>query len=204
MSDDITNLDAGLFKPYMETVGPINYIHIGQIYPKIKNDKQLDDLQFRAIINAYSKPELINGSLASDDRGSLRFINAFSFHDVNIKRFYQVDNNAVCHVRAWHGHCLESKFCYCVKGSAIIATAPLSTVKGTVFDKIEGASRIVLSSFHPQILHIPAGNYNGFRTLEPGSILQFFSTSTLEQSKNDDVRLPADAFGAKVWEVESR
>jgi len=38
-------------------------------------------------------------------------------------------------------------------------------------------------------------------TLEEDTIVMFFSTSTLEESKKDDIRLKWDIFGRDIWEV---
>lgn len=157
-----------------------------------------------------SEVQLISGGLAVDDRGSLRFVNDFDPFEYGVRRFYQVENNEACTVRAWHGHKKEGKFVYVVKGSAIIAAAKIVTDKpeGPISEfqfneQAKSLKTFTLSAAKPQILFIPPGFYNGFRTLEKGTILQFFSTSTLEESKGDDIRLPADYFGP-VWDVVPR
>ena len=63
----------------------------------------------------------IKGKTFVDDRGSLRFVNDFSFADTKIKRFYQVENHERGFIRAWHGHKIEGKYVYVVKGSAWVA-----------------------------------------------------------------------------------
>ena len=97
---------------------------------------------------------LIQGGVAVDDRGSVRFVNDFNFNDV--KRFYQVQNHKQGFIRAWHGHRHEGKYVYVVSGSALIGTANMDT---QVVDKY------VLSSQSPKVLFIPAGHANGFKTL---------------------------------------
>lgn len=136
---------------------------------------------------------LIDGGLAVDDRGKLSFVNDFDFKDV--KRFYVVENHEKGFVRAWHGHKKEGKYVYVSKGSAIVA-----------YVSLEGEwelNRFVLSADKPQILFIPPGNYNGFKTLTDDAQLFFFSTSTLEESKDDDIRQPANKWKG-VWEIEQR
>ena len=64
--------------------------------------------------------------------------------------------------------------------------------------------RYVLSPRKSSILHIPAGYANGFKALEPNTKVIFFSTSTLDESKGDDYRFPADYWGKNVWEIENR
>ena len=138
--------------------------------------------------------ELINGGLAVDDRGTLTFVNDFDFKDV--KRFYMVQNHAKGFVRAWHGHRNEGKYVLVTKGSAIVCTVSIDDVHAL-------PTRHVLSAQKPQVLFIPKGNYNGFKTLTDDTQVMFFSTTTLEESLGDDIRLPADIW-SDVWEVEQR
>ena len=62
--------------------------------------------------------------------------------------------------------------------------------------------RFVLSAHRPSVLYIPAGYANGFMSLTDDTLLMFFSTSTLEESKGDDYRFPARLWD--VWSVEER
>lgn len=138
-------------------------------------------------------PKLITGGVSVDDRGSLRFVNDFDFSGV--KRFYQVQNHRRGFIRAWHGHKVESKYVYVVKGTALIGAVPL-----------EGDSPIVvkftLSDKTPRVLYIPNNYANGAMTLEEDTIIQYFSTSTLEQSKGDDIRFPYDKWN--IWQEDFR
>lgn len=143
----------------------------------------------------------IFGNVAVDDRGSLKFINDFNFQDV--KRFYQVQNHSRNFIRAWHGHVKEAKYVYVVKGSILVGAVPMpSDTEKTNFDPKTEPKRFVLSSDKPSVLYIPANYANGFMTLTEDSIVQFFSTSTLEESKGDDIRFPYDKWN--IWNVEYR
>ena len=154
------------------------------------------------------QPETINGGIAVDDRGSVRFVNDFDFTDV--KRFYQVENHRVGFIRAWHGHYKEAKYVYIPRGAALIGAVSLEyyqqldmpgigTVPGDLYNK---PFKVVLSDKKPQVLYIPAGYANGFKTLEPNTIIQFFSTSTLEDTLNDDIRY--DYNNPNIWDEEFR
>jgi nucleoside-diphosphate-sugar epimerase/dTDP-4-dehydrorhamnose 3,5-epimerase-like enzyme len=143
---------------------------------------------------------LISGGIAVDDRGSLNFANEFDFFGV--KRFYQVQNFSTSTIRAFHGHLREAKYVYVAKGSAIVAAVRLDDVNNP--SKDEKMNRFVLSDKNPQILFIPSKYANGFRPLESDTRIIFFSTSSLEDSKGDDYRYPADYWGENVWEVEDR
>ena len=138
-----------------------------------------------------SKIEKINGGLFADDRGYLRFVNDFDFSGV--KRFYQVENHAKNYIRAWHGHKKEGKYVYVSRGSALI---------GAVNMENEKVFKTTLTSQSPSILFIPPGYANGFKTLEEGTILMFFSTSTLEESADDDIRFDYDKWN--IWEENYR
>lgn len=144
-------------------------------------------------------PEILTGNISCDDRGYVRFVNDFDPSTYNVRRFYQVSNHAQNYIRAWHGHMHEAKFVYVVAGSAKIATVP---IKGKDTDGSENRPKVhYLTSAKPQVLYIPPSHANGFQTLEPNTSLLFFSTSTLEQSLQDDIRFPWDHWDPyfAVW-----
>jgi dTDP-4-dehydrorhamnose 3,5-epimerase len=135
---------------------------------------------------------IITGDIAIDDRGSLSFVNDFKFD--NVKRFYVVENHTNNFIRAWHGHIKEGKYVYVVEGSAIVGAVPM--------DESTPPARFVLSAKKPRVLYIPPKFYNGTMNLEQNTKIIFFSTSTLEESKGDDVRQPWDKWF--IWEIERR
>ena len=50
-----------------------------------------------------------------------------------------------------------------------------------------------LDSADPRVMYIPAMHVNSFAALLPETRVMFFSTTTLEESKQDDYRYPAEA-----------
>lgn len=148
---------------------------------------------------------MIEGGLAVDDRGTIRFVNDFDFKDV--KRFYQVSNHQQGFVRAWHGHAREGKHVYVSQGAAIVATVPLYHLErvkeGQIPPDKECVKRVVLSASRPQILYVPPGHANGFKTLTKDTTVIFFSTATLEESQGDDFRYDANII-PDVWSVKER
>lgn len=138
--------------------------------------------------------KVIEGKIAVDDRGTVKFINDFNFKGV--KRFYQVENHNRNMVRAWHCHNYEGKYVYVVKGAVLIGTIKDFENKNSVPQKF------ILCEELPKILWIPPKHGNGFMTLRNDTIIQFFSTATLEESMDDDIRLPFDKWW--IWDIENR
>lgn len=143
-------------------------------------------------------PQLIEGGLAVDDRGQVGFINDFNF--VNIKRFYWVANHKVGFIRAWHAHRHETKYVTVVHGAALIGAVEIDNWKNP--SKNKKVWRFTLSENKPSVLHIPKGYANGFMTLRKDTKLIFFSTASLEESKDDDIRY--DAYYWNPWDIVAR
>ena len=145
-----------------------------------------------------SGPRLIQGALAVDDRGSVSFVNDFDF--AGVKRFYIVANHRTGFVRAWHAHRKESKYVAVTRGAALVGA-----VKVDNWDDPSPDARVhrhVLSAQNPSVLYIPAGYANGFMSLTDDATLIFFSTSTIEESRQDDVRYYSRLWD--IWEVIER
>ena len=143
-----------------------------------------------------SEITLIKGGIAVDDRGNLRFTNDFHFEGV--KRFYQVENYRRGFIRAWHGHQQEGKYVWVACGSALVGAVPLGAEKGN----LSQVKKFVLSDKTPGILWIPGGHYNGFMSLEETTRIIFFSTSSMEETKGDDIRLDYNAWD--IWQEDFR
>ena len=136
-------------------------------------------------------PVLLEGGLGVDDRGVVAFANHFSFDGV--KRFYIVSNHRQGFIRAWHGHKREAKYVTAVHGISLVCAVKVDNWDDPAKDaKIY---RHVLSSEKPTVLFIPAGFANGFMSLSQDAKLIFFSTSTVDESRSDDIR-----FDAHYWD----
>jgi dTDP-4-dehydrorhamnose 3,5-epimerase len=145
-----------------------------------------------------SVPRLIEGGLSVDDRGSVSFVNDFGF--AGVKRFYMVTNHRAGFVRAWHAHRHEAKYVMVARGAALVGAVKVDDWETP--DRASEVHRYVLSAHKPSVLHIPAGYANGFMSLTEDATLMFFSTSTVEESRNDDVRY--DARHWDIWNVVER
>ncbi|QHS58242.1 cupin domain-containing protein [Chitinophaga agri] len=124
---------------------------------------------------------LINGNVFSDERGTLRFVNDFSFPDV--KRFYQIIHPSTATIRAWQGHRVEHKYFYVVSGTFAVAWVKIDDWDHPS-PALEAAYK-VLTANSPAVLSVPPGYANGLKALEPDSVLMIYSNLTLEGSAND-------------------
>lgn len=143
-------------------------------------------------------PKLFTGDLAVDDRGHVTFVNDFDFEGV--KRFYSVRNHRQGFVRAWHAHRHEAKYVTAVTGSALVGAVQIDDWSNP--SRTLTVHRYVISADKPRVLYIPAGFANGFMSLTADAHLMFFSTSTLDESRHDDVRY--DARHWDIWAVGER
>jgi dTDP-4-dehydrorhamnose 3,5-epimerase-like enzyme len=141
---------------------------------------------------------LLKGGVAVDDRGEVGFINDFDF--TGVKRFYTVCNHQAKFIRAWHGHRHEAKYATVVCGSMLVCCVRIDDWDNPSADL--PIQRFVLSAKTPAVLHIPAGYANGFMSLSDDAKIIFFSTSTLQESLNDDIRFPARKWNP--WTIEER
>jgi dTDP-4-dehydrorhamnose 3,5-epimerase len=135
-------------------------------------------------------PTIIKGGTFTDDRGSMRFVNAFTFPDV--KRFYFIKPLETNVIRAWQGHQFEKKYFYPITGSFIIAWVKI--------DDFENPSENLIPEYHllsannSELLSVPKGYANGLKALEPNSELMIFSDMGVEESLNEKIRYPADKW----------
>jgi len=148
--------------------------------------------------NYNSEPMLIKGGFAVDERGKVSFCNDFNFKDV--KRFYVLENLSTSIIRAFHGHLIEAKYIFVISGSAIVCIGKFNPSEKT--GEKENVHRFVLSSKEPSVLYVPGGFANGSRFLEDNTKIIVFSTSSLQDSKNDDYQLPYDYWGKDIWEYK--
>lgn len=143
-------------------------------------------------MNREAKLKIIQGGVATDDRGRVSFVNDFNFEGV--KRFYSVTNHRPQFIRAWHGHKKEAKFVSVIQGAALFGAVKIDSWESPSAD-LE-VSKYVLSDTAPSILYVPPGYANGFMTLVENTRLIFYSTSSLAESNGDDYR-----YDAKHWDI---
>lgn len=133
-------------------------------------------------------PKIIQGGNFSDYRGTISYVNDFSFKD--IERFYIISNSDENPIRAWQGHKLDAKNFYCLNGSFKIHFIKIDNWENPSRDL--GIETVLVSESESKIVHIPAGYANAIESLETNSKLISFSTLPLTNVKEDDVRYPSD------------
>ncbi|MDP6085962.1 MAG: dTDP-4-dehydrorhamnose 3,5-epimerase family protein [Nitrospinota bacterium] len=141
---------------------------------------------------------VIEGGLHVDDRGALSSVNGFDFEGV--KRFYMIRNHRPGFVRAWHAHRREAKYVFVAQGAALVGAVKIDNWDRPSKDL--SVERVILSAERPAVLYIPAGFANGTMSLTEDANLIFFSTSALEESRDDDVRY--DSRYWDIWNVDER
>lgn len=136
-------------------------------------------------------PKIIQGGNFSDHRGTISYVNDFSFK--NIERFYIISNSDENPIRAWQGHKLDAKNFYCINGSFKIHFVKIDNWDNPSKDL--NIETIIVSASESKIVHIPAGYANAIESLETDSKLISFSTLPLANVGDDDVRYTLDYWG---------
>lgn len=133
-------------------------------------------------------PKIIQGGNFSDHRGTISFVNDFSFKD--IERFYIISNSDENPIRAWQGHKLDAKNFYCLIGSFKIHFVKIDNWE--IPSKDLNIETVLVNALESKIVHIPAGYANAIESLETNSKLISFSTLPLANVSDDDVRYDSD------------
>jgi dTDP-4-dehydrorhamnose 3,5-epimerase len=129
-------------------------------------------------------PKIIQGGNFSDHRGTISYVNDFSFKD--IERFYIISNSEENPIRAWQGHKLDAKNFYCLSGSFKVHYVKVDNWENPSKDLT--IETVFVSESDSKVIHIPAGYANAIESLENNSKLISFSTLPLSNVSEDDVR----------------
>lgn len=137
---------------------------------------------------------IIQGGLAKDHRGEIRFVNDFDMSMV--KRFYIIRNADVDLIRGWRAHKIEQRWFYVLSGSFSIDIVKIDDwndiprdlpVRKELFKVDDGS-----------ILHLTKGYGTAFRALEPDSELLVFSDHRIDHALFDDHTYPIDYFVNRI------
>lgn len=126
------------------------------------------------------KPQLIEGGIFKDDRGTISFVNGFDFPQV--KRFYIIENADSSLFRAWQGHKVEYKYFFPLEGNFMIYLIKVDNWDNPNKKLIPDVYQV--SSRKPVVLVVPPGYANGIKSLDDNAKLMVFATSTIEDAEN--------------------
>ncbi len=132
----------------------------------------------------------IQGGIAKDSRGQIRFVNDFDMKDV--KRFYLIKNSDLDLIRGWRAHKIEQRWFYVLSGSFNLDIVKIDNWKSA--DPNLKVENIILNSKENRLIHLPAGFGTAFKALENNSELLVFADSYLENASLDDYTYPFDYF----------
>src|SRR5690606_5253585 len=101
----------------------------------------------------------IQGGIAKDHRGQIRFVNEFDMSLV--KRFYIIKNKELDLVRGWRAHRIEQRWFYVISGSFVFDIVKIDNW-GKPSQNLE-IEKISLDSKENRLLHVPQGYGTAFQ-----------------------------------------
>ncbi|MCT1532632.1 WxcM-like domain-containing protein [Sphingobacterium daejeonense] len=133
---------------------------------------------------------LIQGGIAKDHRGQIRFVNDFDMKD--IKRFYIIKNTDLELTRGWRAHKIEQRWFYVLSGSFQFGVVKIDDwISPNRESEIE---KFKVLSIENRIIHVPKGFGTAFKALEQDSEILVFSDFPIEHACFDDHSFDLDYF----------
>jgi dTDP-4-dehydrorhamnose 3,5-epimerase len=132
----------------------------------------------------------IQGGIAKDHRGQIRFVNDFDMSLV--KRFYIIKNTDPDLVRGWRAHRMEQRWFYVLSGKFAVDVVAIDNWDSASADL--PVEKIILDSAENRVLHLSAGYGTAFQALEADSELLVFADYGIENAPNDDYTYSLDYF----------
>lgn len=132
----------------------------------------------------------IQGGIASDHRGSIRFVNDFDMSLV--KRFYIIKNSDTELVRGWRALKIQQRWFYVLSGSFSLDLVKIDNWDAPSKDL--PIQKEILRAANASVLHVPTGYATAFQALEPNSEILVFADYGIEHAANDDHTYPLDYF----------
>lgn len=128
-------------------------------------------------------PEIINGNIFTDTRGSLSYNNSF---DVSaIKRIYIIENANIEVIRGWKGHLIEKRWFSAIEGTFKIDLIKINS-EGSLSAECKQLS-FTLEAQQLNVLYVPAGYASSIQAKKNGSKLLAMSDHFLNEVQ-DEVR----------------
>lgn len=134
--------------------------------------------------------KIIQGGIAKDERGQIRFVNEFDMSLV--KRFYIIKNTDTELVRGWRAHRIEQRWFYILSGKFGVDLVKIDNWETP--NPMLPIQRVILESAEMKVLHVPAGYGTAFRALEANSELLVYADYPLAHAISDDYTWKPDYF----------
>ena len=132
----------------------------------------------------------IEGGVAEDYRGSIRYVNDFDM--TQVVRFYIVENVDTKFIRGWRAHRIEQRWFYVLNGAFSLKAVKIDDwTKPSRESPIE---EIILRSDDQLVIHIPAGYATALQALMPNSKLLVYADYDIAHATQDDYTYPIDYF----------
>ena len=133
---------------------------------------------------------VFNGEIFLDNRGEIKSINNFNLEE--IKRIYFITHPDVSTIRGWHGHKLERKWFYCIKGSFVLGLVipdnwddPSPNLPSELYKLDDSESKVIC---------VPSGYANCLKAVKKNSIMLVMSDKTLSEAEQDSWRYNSDLW----------
>jgi|SRR5690606_22646632 len=124
----------------------------------------------------------IQGGIAKDYRGQIRFVNDFDMKEV--KRFYIIKNSDIDLVRGWRAHKIEKRWFYVLSGTFLLSVVKIDDWQNPSRDLV--VEDIILNSTDNRVLYLPNGYGTAFKALEQDSEVLVFADHSLDHAQYDD------------------
>lgn len=137
-----------------------------------------------------SELSIIQGGVAKDQRGQIRFVNEFDMSLV--KRFYIIKNADTELVRGWRAHRIEQRWFYVLSGSFKVGLVKIDNWGAP--DQSLPIENVILNAVDMKVLHVPVGYGTAFRALEAESELLVYADYPVTHASLDDYTWKFDYF----------
>lgn len=126
--------------------------------------------------------KFIEGGIAKDARGQIRFVNDFDMSLV--KRFYIIKNTDLELIRGWRGHKIEQRWFYVLSGAFKINIVKIDNWENA--NPNLAVNQHIITADDLKVLHVTAGYATAFQALKEDSELLVYSDYGIEHAQLDD------------------
>ena len=134
----------------------------------------------------------IQGGIAQDERGSIRFVNEFDMSLV--KRFYIIKNADTELIRGWRGHKIEQRWFYVLSGGFSLDVVKVDNWANP--NPSLPIHNIILKASDMKLLNVPSGYATAFRALDENSELLVYADFPLSHATEDDYTWSLEYFNS--------